>query len=110
MRNQLEPLFPGIQEQYQTIKSQLETLKNQRQEIESADQEELRSVREEISIVGEGLEMRRREIKTVDGTKVKKSFGKEIDVSFNMNQLSQGNSATIELPSNIEPIQQFMFS
>lgn len=198
MRSQLEPLFPGIQGQYQTVKRQLETLKNQRQEIESADQEELRSVREEISIVGEGLELRKREIETrereivelsseetelrkrieecrvkidraerikelnrgfekneveefkgntslpssphttalripgtgadvlvnlrclqdvsgweikrVDGTNVKMSFRNEIDVSFNINQLSQGNSAIIEPPSNIDPIQQFMFS
>ena len=50
------------------------------------------------------------EIKKVDGTNVKMSFRNEIDVSFNMNQLSQGNSATIEPPSNIDPMQQFMFS
>ena len=50
------------------------------------------------------------EIKKVDGPNVKMSFRNEIDVSFNMNQLSQGNPAIIEPPSNIDPIQQFMFS
>lgn len=64
MREKLEPLFPGIRNQYNNVKSQLQTLRNQREEIESADQDELRKVREEISIVSEGLEMRKQEMET----------------------------------------------
>ena len=59
MRNQLEPLFPGIQEQYQTIKSQLETLKNQRQEIESADHVALAVSQPAFEIIIVGAVMKR---------------------------------------------------
>jgi chromosome segregation ATPase len=62
LRNQLEPLFPGIRQQHDLVKRQLNTLRAQREEIELADQEELRRVREEISIVNEGIESRQREM------------------------------------------------
>lgn len=63
MRGQLEPLFPMVQQQHEEVKQQLEVLRNQKDEIESADQDELRKVREGISIVTEGLEGRRIELK-----------------------------------------------
>jgi len=185
MREQLEPLFPGIKKQYESVRGQLEMLRHQREEIESADQEELRKVREEISIVGEGLETRKREmeirekealelsseeaelrklidecrikidraervkelnrgfekneveefkgmsrkgyrltvvnlrclqqvsgweVRKVEGVNVKMAFRNEVIVSFNTDLLSHGGSATVEIPPQMDPIQQFMYT
>ena len=50
------------------------------------------------------------EVKKVDGANVKMIFKNEIVVSFNANQLSRGNSATVGIPSQMDPVQQFMYS
>jgi hypothetical protein len=50
------------------------------------------------------------EVKKVDGANVKMIFRNEIVVSFNANQLSRGDSATVGIPSQMDPVQEFMYS
>jgi len=50
------------------------------------------------------------DILKVDGTNVRMSLRTDIIVSFDTTELARGGSATVELPSVIDPVQQFTFS
>jgi len=46
----------------------------------------------------------------VDGRDVKMAFKGDLIVSFHVDKLSRGERAKVEIPGNLDPVQQFTYS